>query len=703
MGCGYIDLLDGKKWKESGCGFVLSISSFEESFTMTSANTGGSCFAEGNFQTYIYGGPANVPELIWSALGPTRLDCNVTFNGTRPDRLLGPTWVKLRVGIDKAETGSDDRHGNPVYAEVYAPIDGDLREIPLEIDIRFADNRTDDTVEIDEEFDLVVELEGSEFFEGATDIELDAFVSNSEAVSVLVAPQIPGPFSVAGGASRSFVWSLKALEKGVFTLSASGRGKAGSGNFFSFRANLPVRILNSEFDVEVTATPTPFKINETLSTELGERCQEYNQTLVDQNREDEQIANCIQIDVKVTNDDDQAIENVNMLHKDDITEAIDVLTESTDIEENKVPLIQIDYLTPVDDNGEELFDPIKLEPQESATFTWLVEAEAESNPLEIRPVVLGSIDNANVQGSGVGELEIKENLLLKFGAKLKYPSFTPFSGAPIRLEGFLENHSTENWISATVIAYPEDNAGRGVLFDEASDYRPGVQTDSRSCRRFAEVEADGLPDFLQVFMIPPAEAEDEPFRINLEGVLATLCWDENSEATVSYIVRSYTLQTDSDGKLVTDSQGNAIKLDEISEQTKIEDKEGYNDTFRVALRANPDVPVDEVTSDCQYVLWGFHLGCEGARGVYAFGYGLAIEFPAFLFEVGKQDLYYGARLAHWTADQWANMYRAFFNEDADAYAKLIAEAKLVTESFVRAAVITADQQEALVVAAVDEL
>lgn len=129
LGCGYIDLLDGNKWKESSCPSALFKDPGDAIFPMFNAvpppgKEG--CSGGGAYGTYVYGGPANVPERKWVNRGPNLLNCNLTFAGPRPDGLYGPTWVKMRVGIDKAENG-DERRGFSEFAEFYVPIDGDMR------------------------------------------------------------------------------------------------------------------------------------------------------------------------------------------------------------------------------------------------------------------------------------------------------------------------------------------------------------------------------------------------------------------------------------------------------------------------------------------------------------------------------------------------------------------------------------------------
>ena len=137
LGCGYIDLEDDGVWRETSCPNALYRDPADAQFpmfTVDAAEGSSGCGGAGAYNVYVYGGPANVPGARWAEVGPTRLGCEITFNGSRPDGLYGPTWVKLRVGIDRAENG-DQRRGYPEYAHMYVPIDGDLREDVVDVSV----------------------------------------------------------------------------------------------------------------------------------------------------------------------------------------------------------------------------------------------------------------------------------------------------------------------------------------------------------------------------------------------------------------------------------------------------------------------------------------------------------------------------------------------------------------------------------------
>ncbi len=136
LGCAVIDLLDGEEFKEMSCHDALYKDRQQapnQLFTFE-GDDGSACGDYGNFQVYVYGGPANVPGARWSEFGPAELNCNISFVGSKPDGLYGPTWVKMQVGIDLAQNG-DERRGYGRTAEFYVPIDGDMREGVIDLEV----------------------------------------------------------------------------------------------------------------------------------------------------------------------------------------------------------------------------------------------------------------------------------------------------------------------------------------------------------------------------------------------------------------------------------------------------------------------------------------------------------------------------------------------------------------------------------------
>ncbi len=129
INCAVIDLQDGETFRELPCREALYRNPQDAPFPLISwsGTDDSTCGASGNFQTYVYGGPANVPGARWSEFGPAELECVGTFKGPRPDGLLGPTWIAIRVGVDIAQNG-DNRHGYGQYSVIYVPVDGDMRD-----------------------------------------------------------------------------------------------------------------------------------------------------------------------------------------------------------------------------------------------------------------------------------------------------------------------------------------------------------------------------------------------------------------------------------------------------------------------------------------------------------------------------------------------------------------------------------------------
>ncbi|MCE2594869.1 hypothetical protein K6Y31_08585 [Motilimonas cestriensis] len=142
--CGVIDLFDGGKFKEMSCrdAFYDDTVEFSGSLFAVKNDDGNRCGGAGNFQTYVYGGPANVTGARWSEYGPDSLKCNISFNGPRPNALLGPTWVKVSVGVGIAETGDYRSPGRSARTEFFVPVNGDMREREVDLAIQSSVSNT---------------------------------------------------------------------------------------------------------------------------------------------------------------------------------------------------------------------------------------------------------------------------------------------------------------------------------------------------------------------------------------------------------------------------------------------------------------------------------------------------------------------------------------------------------------------------------
>ncbi|GAB5451356.1 MAG: hypothetical protein Hals2KO_16840 [Halioglobus sp.] len=250
LGCGYIDLSDGNKWKETSCTAALFLDPSTAIFPMFNAMPPAgkpACAGAGDYQTFVLGGPANQPDRIWKARGPNLLQCNLTFAGPRPDGLYGPTWVKMRVGIDKAENG-DNRRGFPESEEFYVPIDGDLRTgIDVDVDIISSVEQNDGVITFTASITLTNEGE-----EDAENVRFSVYHTPRDR------PNVPSPGeqngfppqvhieSVTGGGFSSICSTPSAFAGGsfpcpAFTLEAAGDPLGGDVEFVEIRG----RVLNA--------------------------------------------------------------------------------------------------------------------------------------------------------------------------------------------------------------------------------------------------------------------------------------------------------------------------------------------------------------------------------------------------------------------------------------------------------------------------
>ncbi len=129
-GCAYLDIRNDR-FVEANCASALYNEVRPPSGDLFKVKNGptGLCGGAGAFSVYYYGGPATQPDKIWSAAGPNATKCTVTLLGPRPDGLYGPTWVKLRAGIEVVTGPTSYGGGLAKWSEFYVPVDGDLRDI----------------------------------------------------------------------------------------------------------------------------------------------------------------------------------------------------------------------------------------------------------------------------------------------------------------------------------------------------------------------------------------------------------------------------------------------------------------------------------------------------------------------------------------------------------------------------------------------
>ncbi|MEM9744183.1 MAG: CFI-box-CTERM domain-containing protein [Pseudomonadota bacterium] len=522
-------------------------------------------------------------------------------------------------------------------------------------------------------------------------------------------PELP-PSVTVGGDRPPYTLTVpfNVLEHGVAILSGalSSRNTV-TGLTTEVKEDAP--IVASPFKIEVSVEPQVFKVNDTPRDDLTQACRDYRRpppVNPDPNEPlpNPEVANCVEVEVKVTNITSQPISDVTALDEENIRQAV----RSLDPEEIGRPLTHLEYLPPLLPD-EETIDR-DLAPGETKTHRFLLEPFGGSSLLEVRPVFRGTQNGEQIQGSGTAEFKLVEDVLLRFGARVVDPGRSRIAGAPIPIAGFMENLSTTNWITATVFPIVEDNAGRGHLYDPTLERVRITTFDTDDCNAFAEVDAAQLPELFVPIMIPPRESETAPAtRVDLEGVLATLCWQVNSNAKVSYVVEAYTLETDEDGNRVTQTVGGReafLQKDRLVDQVEYVTDAPFNFKFNVPLRGNPKVEVSD--SFCDELDWlDQYLACEAARGVHSFATGF-VELPGFLIDgtkyVVKSNVTYGASLMHWSANQLVVGYDALLGETdaskAAARAKLRAEIDLLLFSLERGAIITAEQSDKIGDAAV---
>ncbi|MCA9516129.1 MAG: PKD domain-containing protein [Myxococcales bacterium] len=132
LGCAWVSVLDDRFYEGSCKGALFSSETAATApgdLFDVHAPEGGRCGATAAFSVYVYGGPANQPDRVWSAIGPSSLGCEVDYLGPEPDGLYGPTWVKLSASIAHSQTNDDRSEGVRRTTHFYVPIHGQLRDL----------------------------------------------------------------------------------------------------------------------------------------------------------------------------------------------------------------------------------------------------------------------------------------------------------------------------------------------------------------------------------------------------------------------------------------------------------------------------------------------------------------------------------------------------------------------------------------------
>ncbi len=204
-------------------------------------------------------------------------------------------------------------------------------------------------------------------------------------------------------------WSItipaKTAKPGVARLRAGLVADPSNGDPYNLEAEQEVVV--SPIATEVAITNKRHHWNSTLESKWGERAKALNQ----QRRADgvAPYLNLIEIELRVTNKSEEPIENLSIQGVRDIMGYI----QSTTLADPAVPLlpirlyapsgVEVDLTNPDDPNE---VDDLTLQPEETATFAWLVEAfEIDPNvrvdpyDLEFTPLILGSQSGENLQAS----------------------------------------------------------------------------------------------------------------------------------------------------------------------------------------------------------------------------------------------------------------------------------------------------------------
>lgn len=568
---------------------------------------------------------------------------------------------------------------------------------------------------VDEPFSVQLKVSASDGFGDISNIQFanpdDPLELTPEGLFELtVAPELPSlPASLdPNEVLFDEVFEVKALSGGAgfvdapMTYTAEGVSKTANDKE-------EIKINGGVFDIAVAITPEDLVVGTTLPEDALQECKDYNveitPILPDPLDPPDYAYDCLKIVATVKNTAKVAVENVLA---DSVT-AQNILRgiKSLDPESINVPLRQIRSVVATTTDGVPLTGAITLESEESFKLTWIVDAFGSAPILEAEVVVTGSIEGESVRDVGRNTFSVVEDPIVKFGVRTLDPVAGKFSGSGVALEGFIENLSTEEHIGVTVMTFLEGNAGRGILYERGAV--PGVVRPRANCRNFPEVNYVGLPTIAQGFRLLPREAvEGSPIpRIDLEGILATVCRDVTTDAKITYLVEAFVLAKDDNGDLVLDDEGFPTQVRRISDQIQIEKEDRYSRKINVPLAPNP-VLEEDPSSFCDNLIYSpiEHISCQTGRGVYSAIVGF-IELGPLLKNVAIQDYDYAVRLLSHMSQLYREIREAQkLGDPLRAQQILIDELTLDMNSLMQAGVITGGQARAAAIAAVakvDEL
>ena len=285
--------------------------------------------------------------------------------------------------------------------------------------------------------------------------------------------------------------------------------------------------------------------------------------------------NVFEVEVKVSNQGDEAVEAIHLLDPDD---PVDFDTLLVDDEGNPVPGVAIEALDedppdlPADD----------LDPGESMTQTYEFRGTDQAHA-EAATIVQGRMGDEAVSGRGTVVVKVLTDVLVEFGMKPARAG-DALGGSPVRLTGVLRNVSTEERVGIVVIPTTDGNAGNGNVYPAADAGQTPLSP-------------------LDIYLEPEEE-------VDLGAVLRTMEHPVATDAVVSYEVRVWTYEVD-------DTTPQGVKKNPAREdQVRILDDEGLS--RRVSVRVPPATPTPDARTGCGLS----YFSCGVVDGVAAFGQGL---------------------------------------------------------------------------------
>ncbi len=390
------------------------------------------------------------------------------------------------------------------------------------------------------------------------------------------------------------------------------------------------------FTYDLTIEPAPLKVELTarpLGSTAPRGAGEAFEFKLNENDHD----NRFEVEVKVANQGDEAVESIDFLDPD---APIDFDSLLVDDEGVPVPGVAIE---PLQDPAPDL-PAHDLDPGESMTQTYTFEGSGEAHA-ELSTIVEGRMGTQAVSGRGVVEVKVLTDVLVEFGMKSSRPG--PYlGGAPIRMDGVVRNVSDE--VSVGVIAFPTTtgNGGNGNVFcpssagaacpaaaegyDDVLAGPPGSQPPPR-------VTADRTPTGPVPMVLAPGQ------EVPLAALLFTTEMPVASATTVEWEVRAWKHEVDPD-------TGEVTKTRAADTQIEVLDDEGLDDDLQFSIPLTeplPDVAGGECATDSLFLV----LGCGGLYGAQRLGRSLAD-----LVRLASQPRHpYYVRMLMWSGEYLARM------------------------------------------------